>query len=66
MRYSKISSVLLTSLAAEAVNAHTTFTNFWVDDVAQGDGTCVRMNNNIQQATYPIPSVTGNDMACGE
>ncbi|KAI4124365.1 MAG: hypothetical protein LQ338_004839 [Usnochroma carphineum] len=30
-----------------------------------GDGTCVRMSNNIAQATFPIRPVTSQDMACG-
>ncbi|KAL8824691.1 MAG: hypothetical protein Q9191_004882 [Dirinaria sp. TL-2023a] len=63
-----ISSVLLVIAATGAVNAHTAFTNFFVDNVPQGDGTCVRMSDNIDQATFPIRpigAVTSNDMACG-
>ncbi|KAL8841195.1 MAG: hypothetical protein Q9170_001049 [Blastenia crenularia] len=60
------SRALLVAVAAfEIVNAHTAFTNFFIDGAPQGDGTCVRMSNNIQQATYPIRPVTSNDMACG-
>lgn len=68
MYFHGISSVLLVAAALGAVNAHTTFTNFFVDNVPQGDGTCVRMSNNIDQATFPIRpigAVTSNDMACG-
>ena len=58
----------MTVAAATAVNAHTLFTNFFVDNVPQGDGTCVRMSDNIQEATFPIRpigAVTSEDMACG-
>ena len=68
MHFHGISSVLLLAAATRAVKAHTTFTNFFVDNVPQGDGTCVRMSNNIDQATFPIRpigAVTSNDMACG-
>ena len=50
---------------AQIVKAHTAFTNFFVDGVDQGDGVAVRMSNNMGQATFPISSVTSNDMACG-
>ena len=47
-------TVLLVTAAAQVASAHTTFTNFFVDDVPQGDGTCVRMSNDIEKATSPI------------
>ena len=59
-------SLLLAATAISAVRAHTTFTDFFVDGIPQGDGTCVRMNQNIQQATFPISDVTSDDMACGK
>ena len=62
----KSGTVLLAASAAQLINAHTTFTNFFVDGVDQGDGVAVRMSNNIQQATFPIPNVTSPDMACGK
>ena len=69
MHFIPVNSVLLALAAATTISAHTTFTNFFVDNVNQGDGTCVRMSNNIQEATYPLrpigAAVTGNDMACG-
>ena len=46
-------------------STHTVFTNFFVDGVEQGNGTCVRMSNVMGQQTSPIASVTGDDMACG-
>ena len=66
MQLINMKTALIAMAAARAVNAHTTFTNFYVDGTNQGAGTCVRMSNNIQQATYPISSVTSDDMACGE
>ena len=57
--------LLATAPSLRSVQAHTTFTNFYVDGAPQGDGTCVRMSNNIQQATFPISSITSDDMACG-
>ncbi|KAL6719371.1 hypothetical protein ACLMJK_003610 [Lecanora helva] len=57
--------VLLAAGLAQQINAHTTFTNFFVDSVNQGDGVAVRMSNNNAQATFPIPNVTSPDMACG-
>ncbi|MCJ1271945.1 hypothetical protein MMC22_011850 [Lobaria immixta] len=65
MHFSNIKSVLLAVAAAQAVNAHTRFTNFYVDGVNQGDGTCVRMSNINDEATNPVHGITGNDMACG-
>ena len=65
MRFSNIKSVVLAVAAAQAVSAHTRFTNFFVDGVNQGDGTCVRMSNINSQATNPVHGITGNDMACG-
>lgn len=69
MHLSGLRTVLLATVAAQAANAHTAFTNFFINDVPQGDGTCVRMSDNIEKATSPIGpigAVTGNDMACGK
>lgn len=66
MHFSQVKILLVAAGAVHLTNAHTTFTNFFVDGVDQGDGTAVRMSNNIQQATYPLPNVTTPDMACGK
>ncbi|TLD31181.1 hypothetical protein PspLS_02847 [Pyricularia sp. CBS 133598] len=50
---------------ASVINAHSVFTTLLIDNVDQGDGTCVRMPNDPGTATDPIASITGNDMACG-
>ncbi|KAL8942026.1 MAG: hypothetical protein Q9211_001567 [Gyalolechia sp. 1 TL-2023] len=65
MQLVKAHSLLVTAAICGAATAHTTFTNFFVDGAPQGDGTCVRMSHNIQEATYPIRPITSQDMACG-
>lgn len=66
MHFTNIKGVLLAVAVAQVVDAHTRFTNFFVDDVNQGDGTCVRMSNINAQATNPVKGITGEDMACGK
>lgn len=56
---------LLAVAMAQTAQAHIAFTDFFVDGHPQGDGTCVRMSNNIPQATYPLPDITAREMACG-
>ncbi|KAI1755595.1 lytic polysaccharide monooxygenase [Xylaria castorea] len=50
---------------ATSVSAHTVFTTLFIDDVSQGDGTCVRMPQDPDHCTSPIGNIVGNDMACG-
>ena len=45
---------------------HTAFTTLFVDGVNQGDGVCIRMNNDPERATYPVRPVTSKDIACGK
>ena len=66
MRALYVKIYLLAAGAARLTNAHTAFTNFFVNGLDQGDGTAVRMSNNNGQATFPISSVTSADMACGQ
>ena len=66
MRSSYFQIILLAAGPAILTNAHTSFTNFFVDGVNQGDGTAVRMSNIMAKATYPLPSITTPDMACGK
>ncbi|KAI1244259.1 hypothetical protein MGN70_014129 [Eutypa lata] len=54
----------LARLAAVA-HAHTIFTTLYVNDVSQGDGTCVRMSDTPSTCTSPVSSITSDDMACG-
>ncbi|KAJ9669571.1 hypothetical protein H2201_000438 [Coniosporium apollinis] len=65
MKFSKSQAVAAALVAANAANAHTIFSNFYVDGLDQGDATCVRMSNNPSQATFPIAGITSEDMACG-
>ena len=66
MLFSPVAIVIFAAGVAQLASAHTSFTNFFVNGVDQGDGTAVRMSNNNQQATYPLSSVTSPDMACGK
>ena len=66
MRFFHIEIIILAAGTALFARAHTTFTNFFVDGVDQGDGTAVRMSNKIPEATYPLPNITTPDMACGK
>ncbi|KAI6382016.1 hypothetical protein MCOR25_000895 [Pyricularia grisea] len=56
----------LATAFASVINAHSVFTTLLIDNVDQGDGTCVRMPNDPGTATDPIDSITGPDMACGK
>ncbi|GAB1199656.1 glycosyl hydrolase family 61-domain-containing protein [Aspergillus pseudonomiae] len=53
-------------LLAPLALSHTTFTTLYVDEVNQGDGTCVRMNHDANTATYPIEPLSSKDIACGK
>ena len=66
MHVSHAKILILAAGTAQLASAHTAFTNFFVNGVNQGDGTAVRMSNNMQKATFPLSSVTSPDMACGE
>ncbi|CAJ2513514.1 Uu.00g016330.m01.CDS01 [Anthostomella pinea] len=55
----------IAAILASVVDAHTIFTTLFIDDVSQGDGTCVRMNMDPQQCTSPVSSLSSDDMACG-
>ena len=58
--------VVLAAGAAQIASGHTAFTNFFVNGVDQGDGTAVRMSNDLQKATFPLGSITSPEMACGK
>ncbi len=65
MKYT-LSSLLGLARLAAVVRGHTIFTTLYIDDVSQGDGTCVRMSGTPNNCTSPISSITSNDMACGK
>ncbi|KAL2267835.1 hypothetical protein VTJ83DRAFT_5112 [Remersonia thermophila] len=61
------STVLTLGLAAAfspLAAAHTVFTTLFVNDVNQGDGTCVRMAKQGSLSTHPV-SLDSSDAACG-
>jgi len=49
----------------QAVAGHTVFTTLFVNDINQGDGTCIRMPKNAETATNPINNLAGEEMSCG-
>ncbi|KAJ2981186.1 hypothetical protein NUW58_g6751 [Xylaria curta] len=59
-----VALAFVAGLAASA-NAHTVFTTLFIDDVSQGEGTCMRMSQDSGHCTDPIGNIAGNDMACG-
>ncbi|PNS21674.1 Apoptosis-inducing factor A [Sphaceloma murrayae] len=58
-------TLLLGITLAPGALAHTTFTNFYVNGVDQGNGTCVRMSKAKDAINSPIADIEGTDMACG-
>jgi hypothetical protein len=63
----KTQSMLLVAMAsASAVLAHTTFTDFYVDGMPQGDGVAMRMSPHPETAGSPIARLDSPDMACSE
>ncbi|KAI0541229.1 family 61 glycoside hydrolase [Xylaria digitata] len=63
-RQFSIALAIVAGLVASA-SAHTVLTTLFVDDVRQGEGTCVRMPLDPGHCTDPVESVTSNNMACG-
>ena len=45
--------------------AHTVFTTLYVDGENQGDGVCVRMNNDPAKVNFPVEPLTSKAIACG-
>lgn len=62
----KLFSLTLALAALQTAAGHTVFTTLFVNDVDQGDGTCVRMPMTPDNATDPINDLASNDMACGK
>jgi hypothetical protein len=61
----KLFTLALALPILQIVAAHTVFTTLFVNDVDQGDGTCVRMNMTPDNCTSPVNDLASNDMACG-
>lgn len=45
--------------------AHTRFTTLHINGQSQGDGVCIRQDQNPGTTTNFVPSITGSEMACG-
>jgi hypothetical protein len=46
-------------------HAHTVMTTLFVDGVNQGDGVCIRMNNNGSTSNFFVSPISSKDVACG-
>ncbi|KAL1971376.1 hypothetical protein VTN77DRAFT_329 [Rasamsonia byssochlamydoides] len=57
-------AVCILSLLATS-QAHTVMTTLFVDGVNQGDGVCIRMNNNGSTSNFFVSPVSSKDIACG-
>ncbi|EEY14809.1 endoglucanase II [Verticillium alfalfae VaMs.102] len=51
--------------AAPLATAHTLLSKIYIDEVSQGDGTCLRMPEDGSKTTSPVDSLESDDMACG-
>jgi Auxiliary Activity family 9 (formerly GH61) len=60
-----VSTFTLAVLALQTVTAHTVFTTLFVNDVSQGDATCIRMNMTPNNSTFPVNDLVSKEMACG-
>lgn len=65
MHLSRISLAFVAAFASTG-KAHTVFTTLFINEVNQGDGTCVRMPTDSDTCTNPIAGLQSQDMACGE
>ncbi|KAF2473969.1 uncharacterized protein BDR25DRAFT_170344, partial [Lindgomyces ingoldianus] len=60
----KAQSLFLALATVPAALAHTVWTDFYVDGVAQGDGVAMRMRKDPAKASFPLEDLSSNDMAC--
>ncbi|ESZ97680.1 glycoside hydrolase family 61 protein [Sclerotinia borealis F-4128] len=65
MNFHLFTLALVACYSSQHVAAHTVFTTLFVNDVSQGDGTCVRMPSDPSTATFPINDLASDSMACG-
>jgi hypothetical protein len=65
MHYS-VKGALAALATSHIVSAHTGITNLYVDGLDQGAGTCIRMDQVPEHFSYPVSSLTSNDMVCGK
>lgn len=59
-------SLGLATAFASLSTAHTVLTTLFINDVNQGDGTCIRMAKDGRVCTHPIVGLDTTDMACGK
>jgi hypothetical protein len=48
------------------VYSHTLFSAFYINGLAQGDGTCLREPEDALTATDPVEDLSSTDLACGK
>jgi hypothetical protein len=66
MHYSVLFKFGLATAFASLSTAHAVLTTLFIDDVNQGDGTCIRMAKDGSVSTHPIAGgLESPDMACG-
>ncbi|KAJ9272904.1 CAZyme family AA9 [Paecilomyces variotii] len=67
MHFDSVMPALLAaaSIILPLVGAHTVMTTIFVDGINQGDGVCIRMNNDAKTANFYIKPITSPDIACG-
>lgn len=62
----KLAGLVFTVAAiTSSVDAHSLFTTLYVNNVNQGDGTCIRMPKDSRTATNPVTDFNDNAMVCG-
>lgn len=59
------STIFWAVVLAAYANAHTRFTTLHINGQSQGDGVCIRQDQNPDTTTNYVPSITGPEMACG-
>lgn len=66
MKFNFSKLALAACYSSQLVAAHTLVTTLFVNDVSQGDGTCIRMPTDPSTATFPINALDSDSMACGK
>lgn len=66
MHFSLFTLALVAFYSSQLVVGHTVFTTLFVNDVSNGDGTCIRMPSDPSTATFPINDLDSDSMACGK
>lgn len=65
MRSNTNSPLFMFLASLSLVEAHTRFTTLHINGKSQGDGVCIRQDQNPGTTTNFVPSITGPEMACG-